>query len=93
MPGLKILYVQQIQLKWDYYLPFNRGVKKLLCVVDLFTKCAWVKPLKRQNVKAVLHGFAEIVKQSKLQSKKLWVGQEENIKITICKNSETIITI
>ena len=24
----------------------NRNVKYLLCVIDVFTKCVWVKPLK-----------------------------------------------
>ena len=24
----------------------NKNVKYLLCVIDVFTKCAWVKPLK-----------------------------------------------
>ena len=29
----------------------NKNVKYLLCVIDVFTKYAWVKPLKDKNVK------------------------------------------
>ena len=43
---------------------FNSGLKYLLCVIDVFTKYAWVKPLKDKKSKIVLHGFIEIVKES-----------------------------
>ena len=29
----------------------NKNVKYLLCVIDVFTKFAWVKPLKDKKVK------------------------------------------
>ena len=43
---------------------------------NVFTKYAWVKPLKDKQVKTVLHSFVEIVKESKRQPNKLWVDQE-----------------
>ena len=36
---------------------FNLGVKCLLCVVNVFTKCAWVETLKNKKAKTVLYGF------------------------------------
>ena len=39
MRGLKIMFGQQIYLKWDRY---NFGCKYLLCVIDVFTKYAYV---------------------------------------------------
>ena len=39
----------------------NWGVKYLLCVIDVFTKYVWVKPLKDKNGKTVLNGVIEIV--------------------------------
>ena len=39
----------------------NRGVKCLLCVIDVFTKYPWVKGFKGKKAKIVLHGFIEIV--------------------------------
>ena len=44
---------------------FNHGVKYLLCVIDVFTKYAWIKPLKDKKAKTVLHSFIEIVNKSK----------------------------
>ena len=43
---------------------FNSGLKYLLCVIDVFTKYAWVKPLKDKKSKIVLHSFIEIVNES-----------------------------
>ena len=34
-------------------------------MIDVFTKYAWVKPLKDKKSKTVLHGFIEIVNESK----------------------------
>ena len=53
----------------------NRVVMYLLCVIDLFTKCVWVKPLKGKKTKIVLHGFSEIVNEFKRKPIKLWVDQ------------------
>ena len=46
----------------------DRGVKYLLCVIDVFTKYAWVK-------KIAFHRFTEIVNESKHKPNKLWVDQ------------------
>ena len=35
----------------------NYGIKNLLCVIDFFTKNAWVKLMKYKKGKTVLHGF------------------------------------
>ena len=50
----------------------NQGVKYLLPIIDVFTKNAWVKPLKDQKAKTVLHGFIEIVNEFKRKPNKLW---------------------
>ena len=54
---------------------FNCGNNYLLCIIDVFTKYAWVKPYKDKNCKTVLHGFIEIVNESKCKPNKLWVNQ------------------
>ena len=43
----------------------NQDVKCLLCVIDVFTKYAWVNLLKYKKAKTVLNGFIEIVNKSK----------------------------
>ena len=42
-------------------------LKFLLSAVDVFTKSAWVKPLKVKKGKAVVHDFMERVNKSKLK--------------------------
>ena len=37
----------------------NQDVKYLLCVIDVFTKYAWVKPLKDDKAKVVLNVLLE----------------------------------
>ena len=53
----------------------NKNVKYLLCVIDVFTKYAWVKPLKDKKGKTVLNAFMEIVNESNRKPNKLWVDQ------------------
>ena len=53
----------------------NRGVKYLLCVIDVFTKYAWVKSLKDKKGKTVLNAFTKIVNESYRKPNKLWVNQ------------------
>ena len=53
----------------------NKNVKYLLCVIDIFTKYAWIKPLKYKKGKIVLNAFIEIVNESNRKQNKLWVDQ------------------
>ena len=42
----------------------NKGIKNLLCVIDLFSKYAFVVPLKDKKGNSVTNGFNKIIKQS-----------------------------
>ena len=53
----------------------DKNVKYLLCVVDAFTKYAWVRPLKDKKGKTVLNAFIEIVNESNYKPNELWVDQ------------------
>ena len=53
----------------------NKNVKSLLCVIDVFTKHAWVKPLKDKKGKTVLNAFIEIVNECNRKPNKLWIDQ------------------
>ena len=53
----------------------NKNVKYLLWVIDVFTKYAWVKPLKNKKRKTVLNAFTEIVDKYNCKPNKLWVDQ------------------
>ena len=53
----------------------NKNVKYLLCAIDVFTKHAWVKPLKDKG-KTVLNAFIKIVNKSNHKPNKLCVDQK-----------------
>ena len=45
---------------------FNCGVRYLLCLINVLTKYAWVKPLKeKKKSKTAPDRFTEIVRKSK----------------------------
>ena len=49
---------------------FNSSGKYLLCLIDIFTKYVWVKPLTDKKAKTVLNGFIGIVNKSKCKPNK-----------------------
>ena len=57
----------------------NKNIKYLLCVIDVFTNYAWVKPLKDKKIKTVLNAFIEIVNESNRKPNKLWVDQGKEL--------------
>ena len=40
---------------------FNKGIKYLLCASDLFSKCAWVIPLKDKKGTSTVNAFQKII--------------------------------
>ena len=54
----------------------NKSVKYLLCVIDVFSKYAWVKPLQDKNGEIVLNDFIKILNESNRKPNKLCVDQE-----------------
>ena len=44
---------------------YNKGIKFLLCVIDLFSKCAWVFPLKDKEDITIVNAFQSILDSSK----------------------------
>ena len=53
----------------------NKGVKYLLCAIDLFSKYAFVVPLKDKKGISITNAFKKIIKQSNRKPNKIWVGQ------------------
>ena len=52
---------------------FNKGIRYLLCVIDLFSRHAWVIPLKNKKGDSIVEGFQSIFKNSDRKSNKIWV--------------------
>ena len=53
----------------------NKVIKYLLCVIDLYSKYAFVIPLKDKKGISVTNGFNKIIKQSNRKPNKIWVDQ------------------
>ena len=53
----------------------NKGIKYLLCVIDLCSKYVFVIPLKDKKGISIVNAFNKIIKQSKRKSNKIWVDQ------------------
>ena len=47
----------------------NKGIKYLLCAIDLYSKYAFVVPLKDKNGISVTNGYNKIIKQSGKKNK------------------------
>ena len=52
---------------------YNKGIRFLLCVIDIFSKYAWVVPLKDRKGVSIATAFQSILKQSNRKSNKIWV--------------------
>ena len=54
---------------------FNKGIKYLLCVVDLFSKYAFAVPLKDKKGVSIVNAFQSILNKSGRKPNKVWVDQ------------------
>ena len=53
----------------------NKGIKYLLCAIDLFSKYTFVVPLKDKKGISIINAFNKIIKQSNRKPNKIWVDQ------------------
>ena len=53
----------------------NKGIKYLLCAIDLYSKYAFVVPLKDKKGISIVNAFNKIIKQSNRKPNKIWVDQ------------------
>ena len=53
----------------------NKGIKCLLCAIDLYSKYAFVIPLKDKKGISIVNAFDQIIKQSERKPNKIWVDQ------------------
>ena len=57
---------------------YNRGIEYLLYVNDLFSKYAWVVPIKDKKGTSIVNAFKKIIStelHSKRKTNKIWVDQ------------------
>ena len=54
---------------------FNKGFKYLLCAIDLFSKYAWVIPIKDKKGASIVNAFKKIISKGQRKPNKIWVDQ------------------
>ena len=54
---------------------FNKGIRFLLCVIDIYSKCAWVVPLKDKKGVTIVNAFQKILVDSKRKPNTIWVDK------------------
>ena len=53
---------------------FNKRFRFLLCIIDIFSKYAWVVPLKDRKGISIVNAFQKILKESN-RKPKIWVDR------------------
>ena len=54
---------------------YNKGFKYLLCAIDLFSKYAWVIPIKNKKGTSIVNAFKKIISERQRKPNKIWVDQ------------------
>ena len=54
---------------------FNKGFRFLLCVIDIYSKYAWVILLKNKNCITITNAFQWLLKESNRKPNKIWVDK------------------
>ena len=53
----------------------NKGIKYLLCTIDLYSTYAFVVPLKDKKGISIVNAFNKVIKQSERKPNKIWVDK------------------
>ena len=54
---------------------FNKGNRFLLCVIVIFSKYAWIVPLKHKKGTTIVNAVQSTLSDSKRKPKKIWVNK------------------
>ena len=54
---------------------YNKGFRFLLCVIDIFSKFAWVIHLKDKKGISIVNAFQILLKESNRKPNKIWVDK------------------
>ena len=55
---------------------FNIGIRFLLCVIDIFSKNAWVIPLNNKKGITIAYAFQKILDESGHKPNKMWIDKD-----------------
>ena len=66
---------------------FNKGIRFLLCAIDIFSKYAWVIPLKDKKGGTNINAFQKNFRESNRKPSKIWVDKGSEISNRLMKSS------
>ena len=64
--------VDVVDMQW--LRKYNKGNKYLLCSIDLFSKYAWVVPIKNKKRVSIVNEFSKIISEGR-KPNKIWFNQ------------------
>ena len=56
-------------------LKYNKGIQFLLSDIDIYSKYAWVVPLKDKEGITITNAFQKMLNASKRKRNKIWAGK------------------
>ena len=77
---------------------FNKGFRFLLCVIDIYSKYAWVIPLKDKQSGTITNPFQKVFKESYRKPNKTWVDKDSkfydrSMKLWLEKNATEMVVV
>ena len=66
----------------------NYEFRILLCVIDIYSKCAWIIPLKDKKGITITNAFQGISNESKGKPNKIWVDKDRDLMKSILQNND-----
>ena len=55
---------------------YKKGIRFLLCVIDIHSKYAWVVPLMDKKGITITYAFQKIIDESNRKPRKIWVDED-----------------
>ena len=83
--GIDLIFSADL-VDMSHFARHNRGYKYLLTVIDVFSRYAWVMPLKTKTGKEINRAFSSVLKKSKRKPQKLWTDRGGEFYNKIFKN-------
>ena len=59
----------------ELFSKFNKGFRFLLCVINTYSKYAWVVPLKDKKGVSIVNAFQIILKEFNCKPNRIWVDK------------------
>ena len=72
--GIDLIFSADL-VDMSHFARHNRGYKYLLTIIDIFSRYAWVMPLKTKTGKEITQAFSSVLKKSKRKPQKLWTDR------------------